>query len=48
MGVTGLMVIDPAGVEVNVTVVQFKPVTGGSRNVPPPAAAGPKLATVIV
>jgi hypothetical protein len=48
VGVAGVKVIDPTGVEVNVTDVQFSPVLGGSRKVAPPAAAGPRLETVTV
>ena len=37
-----------AAVEVQVTLVQLKPVTAGSVNTVPGAAVGPRLATVMV
>lgn len=44
----GLVVTEVAGVDVKVTVVQLRPLTGGSKNDVPGAAAGPRLATVTV
>ena len=44
----GDTVTDVAGVEVKVTVVQFSPVTAGSRKTEPLMDAGPRLAMVTV
>ena len=45
VGVTGHIL---AAVLVQLTLVQFSPVTAGSKSVVPGAAAGPKFATVMV